>query len=297
MCIASTPLVTNSYNFLQFVPLVTPALKKDSYEIDGSLLNWRIGVVASAALAVLVATAIAAPAFIPVIAHLIIVSPVIPLLDGLIAKRAADVKAVDDFLNDPKASISTIVHISKSLNAAKLLINRDGDLNKIVDRLRLLDNAYNLPVFKLLIDNGADIKALDRYGTCYFQHCIRDSNTARLEYILKSNKIKPENFTSTQQVNFWQNLGCRKSADLLINHGFDVNSKDDEGYTALLRIVKDPFSMNYSNLSVAESIKVLLDCGANPLISVEEEGIQKNAIQMNTDPEINAIFQKLDLSV
>lgn len=90
-----------------------------------------------------------------------------------------------------------------------------------------------------------------------------------------------------------KNLGSVKAGFLLKRYGFDVNIRDNEGYTPLLRIVKKA-SGGYigRKLGIGAHVSTLLNCGAERSITVDENGIQKNAMQVNTNPAIRNILEQ-----
>jgi len=277
----------------RWLPLLTPAVKENSCEIDNSLLELRIAVVVAAALAVLV------PAMLLTIAFPMAIS-VVPLsflllgampLDTWIAERAANLKAVDEYLNNRFPSGSAAFRLRNNFKAVQLLIHRKGDVNKVDERgERLLDYCSNLDIFKLLINNGANIKGINKFGTSYFQKAIENRNPAYLEYVLKKDKAAPLDFNATEQIQFWQNLGNIGAGHLLIKHGFNVNIKDEYGYTPLLRVVEAASKL--CDVARLDLIIMLLICGADPTITInDEEGVQKNAMDI-ASPQIRKILER-----
>jgi len=94
---------------------------------------------------------------------------------------------------------------------------------------------------------------------------------------------------------FWINLGSLKSSYLLSRYGFDVNVRDNEGYTPLLRIVKDgsiKFCMDIKKLSICAHVSMLLNCGTDRSINIVEQGIEKNAMQISTSPTVQNILKQ-----
>jgi len=289
-------LPNHNVSHWRWIPLLTPAVKENSCEVDDHLLNSRITVVVKAALVVLVSTmllAIAFPTAISTMPLSFLLFGGAPLLDWWIAERATNLKAVNEYLGKAPPSKSATFLIQHNLKAAQLLIRKKGDINKVNEcRARLLEFCSNLDVFKLLIDHGADIKGLGFCGFSYFHSVVKDENPAYLEYVLKKGKAAPCDFDATEQIQFWQMLGSIRAGHLLIKHGFNVNIKDEDGYTPLLRVVQAASDVFYvARLNIQVLISTLLACGADPLITIDDEGIQKNAMDI-ANPKIRGILKR-----
>jgi|GEM_PF-1724031 len=295
----------DNFNDWRWLPLLTPAVKKNTCEIDYDLITQRvhrIHRIAMAALVILLSIMLSPIVFpmavkiIPLVRLLAItVVPLgflAPLLDPWIAGRAVGRKAVDEYLGEAPPSKSATLHIQRNLKAAELLIARNGDPNRInEDRGALLDHCSKLDVFKLLINNGADIKGVNKFGTSYFQKAVESRNPACLEYVLKQGKAAPSDFDATEQVQFWKNLGSIRAGHLLSEYGFDVNIKDKDEYTPLLRLVQAASKVYYrGNIGIQAHISTLLACGADRSITINDKGVKKNAMEI-ANPEIREILE------
>jgi hypothetical protein len=286
----------DQYSSWRWVPLLTPAVKQDSCNVDHDLLFSRIYTIAIAIIGTAGILSAVFPAAIIAIPLFPILSMGIVFLDMWIAERAANVKAVNEYLKMSYPSKSATFRIQHNFKAAQLLIDKMGDLNKINEEgLRLLEYAPDINVFELLTSHGANIKTLDKNGISYFERAVANENPAYLDSILRNSLVKPEDFNPTEQIKFWTNLGSVKAAYLLKQFGFNVNVRDNEGYTPLLRVVKDhaliPFRM-VRKLGIEAHVTTLLNCGADRSITVLEAGIEKNAMQINTDPAVRMILEQ-----
>jgi len=116
-----------------------------------------------------------------------------------IAEKAANVKAVNEYLTQAFPSQSACSRIQDNFKATRLLINKKGDVNKLDEEGHSLLGSICFPsldVFKLLVSHGIDIKGVGRYEESCFQRAVENENPAYLEFILKNNLIKTEDFDS-----------------------------------------------------------------------------------------------------
>jgi hypothetical protein len=297
-----------------WVPLVTPAVKSDACEIDRELLEVRIQKVFSFAFpigAMSIVTVLLIGTIYPVagmalslIAATAMLTPlIVEPLDRWIAEKAANVKAVGEYLSMPFPSPLATRRIQHNLSAVQLLVRTskkgevvnkiDSDgyrlLGEVVDRHRLLENQRNLNIFKLLIDHDADVTMLDRAGITYFEMIIEKRELDYLKYILESRKVTPEHFTADQQVRFWTKVNRFAIGQLLVKHGFNVNVTDSTDDTPLLKLAKQGLN--------SQTVSTLLNCGADPTITVLHKGVQKNALEVTTNEKIRHILQNIPSTV
>lgn len=212
-------------NIIKQIPLITPALKAGSCEIDRTLLNKRIRNIFLISIALVIA-AVFHPSFIFPLAALAIW--VIPALDTYRTERALDQRAVNEYLNPNHApSRLATEHIYSNIRVVKELINKKVDLNRKNDKnekILVLGNFfgieyYDLKIFKLLLKGGYDIKP-------DFYNLLKDSNFEYLEFALKENIIKVEDFSKKQQSSFLLDYAkSLKTLRLLIDHGFKIDPK------------------------------------------------------------------------
>ena len=218
-------------------------------------------------------------------------------------ERLADLKAVKEYATKPYPSESARYRINHSVNCARLLASKKEDEKKCVNKCsedgnRLLDYVNDLEIIKPLIDGGYDIKAKNKFGESFFEYALGDQREGGLEYILKNKLVTPGDFDSTEQVKIWLRLGSIKASELLKQYGFDVNVRDENRHTPLLKLVIEAPSTFYfgAGLDLGAHVTALLDCGADPLTPflVEENGkkTEKNIIQINTNSIIAEIFKK-----
>jgi hypothetical protein len=306
---APIPQSTSCWERLpSWVPLVTPAVKSDSCEVDCELLEARvtklfffyIGLSAVSLCSLFVYPA----AFIPIYLTALVSAAVlftVRLLDEWIAKRAANVKAVNEYLTMNYPSEAATQRILYHLSAAQLLVKKSkpGDINKINEVGDSLIGALpgygsKLEVFKLLVDHGADLKATNRHRVSAFKTIVEIEDPAHLEYVLKNKKVIPSDFTPDQQVTFWLNVRNSKAIHLLKYYGFNINIKDSKGYTPLLRVVQKIStydSIFWPKLGPIKYIAALLNCGADRSATVLENGVEKNAAALNTNPALRHLLE------
>lgn len=267
--------------FSRLIPLMTPAInEKNLYEEDVDLEISRIGILAISSFAILM---ISSSVVAPISFGLILLSP----LDTWRTARKVDANAVNEYLKNLYPSSSATFRIQNRIQAAQLLINKNGDVNKINEKgERLIDYCRDLDIFKLFLQHGADVIANDKYGHSYFKRAVEDENPDYLECILKSNKVSVAHFTFKQQIKFWISLGSIKAGNLLSYYGFNVNVRDRNGYTPLLKLVEEasrPFFIE-RRLGIEVHVRTLLECGADPLLTICKNNKEICASQINTNP-------------
>ncbi|ORY37857.1 ankyrin [Neocallimastix californiae] len=166
----------------------------------------------------------------------------------------------------------------------------------LVDFEFRIKNKFN--ILKLLLQHGLDIDAKDEEGKTLLLYAIEDENELIVNYLL-------ENHASIHSVN--ENIKCLKELTknkkeykdellvdfefriknkfnilkLLLQHGLDINSEDEEGKTLLLYAVEDEneFIVNYllenhaSIHSVNENIKCLKE------FTINKKGNKKESLE------------------
>lgn len=301
-------------NFLRYIPLVIPAINKTTYNVDHDLLSKRVAVIGFTALAAFVAILLAVPSPLSLSCVLLLGAGalLVAVSDGWCSKRAADALVLKDYLADAHPSENVFQCMLHNPKVAQALVDQHGDLNKATKEGKRFPDFYLLhynasentdfPFFKLLVDNGFDWKmqAYTRYpkvnmGT-YFEGVVSSRDPTYLEYLLKHGKIRVNDFTAKEQIDCWMNFGSIKAATLLVEHGFDVNVKDEQGYTPLLRLVQRASNTNLMLLDglgpmdISLRIISLLENKANPLDTVIVEGVERSVFELNTNPEIASIL-------
>jgi len=301
--------------------LPAPAVKKDSCEVDNSLLDSRFHKIFLAAMAGLlvtytVALALKSVAILQVgtfTTCLIFFTMII--LDKRRADKAVLAKAVNEYLEKPFPSPLATRLMQTNISAVKSYLNQKGNPNKVnVVGNPLLSCHCNLDIYKLLLANEANVFCVNSIGSTCFREALENSKPDYLRSILATKRVKLEDFTNDQQVEFWESVGCGASGLLLKDYGFDPNIKNKEGYTALILLVKDASRKNcrgicWKDTEIIAKITTLLTCGADPKITVkvkkeveEEQGeegvvvnkvmVDRNAIEINTNPTIRNILEQ-----
>lgn len=284
---------------ISLIPLVSPALKKDSCKLDYDLLGKRIMAVFLVCIGLTIAVPFALPCVFSAsltglliwITLPIVTICAVPLLDWHLSNVAADVKAVNEYLTQPYPSKSAAFHIQHHFSAAQLLVNKQGNLNKLTtEGEHLLGYLADPKVFKLFIQQGANIRAADQYGVSVLQRAVAEKKAVYLKHLLKTQTITPQTLSPDEQVDLWTKIGSGEAAHLLRHYGFNPNIRDHRGYTPLLEVVKRPYS-SLDRLSIGTHVTVLLQCGADKLMTVvDSDGVTKNAMQLSNDPMIQRLL-------
>ncbi|KAG4107750.1 ankyrin repeat-containing domain protein [Neocallimastix lanati (nom. inval.)] len=168
----------------------------------------------------------------------------IPLMKYFIA-YGADVNMVDDKKNVP-------LHYAiemKSEAMVSFLIEYGADVTFVdIFDTTLLSYAIQqqcLPVIHLLIEHGADVNAAVKdYNNkkhpemCMLFLAIDTSNKeiVKMVYLLETHKLDPKDLT----MNCLKDLIWRERSDhlkILVQHGFDINLKDEEGRNLLVKAI------------------------------------------------------------
>lgn len=286
---------TQSRGYCSWIPLVTPAVQQDSCGLDEDLLWSRACKVHLVAIALIVLSVVYLT---PALALCAIPFTLIPLLDQYIATKAVDVKAVNEFSHG-HPSPSATEWIRRSPNAVRLLIERDKNLNQSVNESdwggkRLIQNldrpwSQNEEVlYKTLLRNGYKLTNDD------LAKMVRNKNTTLLEFVLKNKIVTPAKDGEASMA-MWMNVGTTKAAELLRDHGFDVNAKNFEGDTALVHVIKENERNKHAD-TPDFLVRTLLEFGADPHIgSPKWEGRgrpgNRSAFDINRDPAIEKILQ------
>lgn len=222
-------------NITKYFPLLVPALKpQDSCEVEYSLLRKRV---ATVAIPIILGCLIAVSAVGSLSLLGLTLIPIIGRIDSVLTERAADHRAVDQYIGQPSISPSATLRIRTHLRAAQLLINKNGDLNRTnEDGGFLIDIGINFQVFKLLIDNGINLKCLNQHDVpAMFTAIIAKSDPGCLEYVLNNRNIGERDFTLTQRQKFLGMLGSERSFELLDQHGFFSSISDVEKQATKVR--------------------------------------------------------------
>lgn len=285
--------VNNSTNFvtpegyLKYLPLFSVAVKKDSCEPDPELALIRVIHTIAISYFSIIGIAILLTGFsakLWIAGTIVMIS--ITLLDAWRSERAANARAVNEFATLKIPSRSAMSRIQHNLGAAKLLIqNAPAAINKSGVNGTLLSYTPNLEVFKLLVDNGGDVKLSDhQYQEKYFFQLLLNDKISHLEHVLTKNHVVPNDFSNDEQVEMWRKVRSDKAGQLLLNSGFDINVKDKNGRTALEYTVY----LNRGMHQDGELIRVLLNCGADTTKAIN---IHPCALDTKMDESVKAILE------
>jgi hypothetical protein len=283
-------------NCLRYVPLLTPAVKEHSCEVDESLLIWRRRGVTLIAVAATWAGLFSSASIITSLAVPILIILGVWLLDQMRAEDGADAKAVTEYLNQPAPSSSATLRIQEGYFAARSLVSKAGPrkievLNKMNETgSGLLRDVPNLAVFQLLLEEGANAKGIDSYGP-YFQAVAAQEDPRFLQHFLRHYQPKPKDFAPNIQVNLWSDLKSLQAAELLHGCDFTPNVQNSQGRTPLMQVVITLGNFwceddGQCKFTIEEHVRVLLKYGADPTVTCEG----KTAAQMTANPAVQAIL-------
>jgi len=153
---------------------------------------------------------------------------------------------------------------NNNLEIVKLLLNAGADPNYIQETRK--GPSYN-PIIRASSGKNDDIRILQALLEAGGKADIIDRKTTVLTYSLDgkhNNKIKYllENGANPNAIGNYDNpvafskgIYHTETLSILLNHGFDPNTKDKNGFNALMRISK--------GVNMSDKIKLLLDAGTD----------------------------------
>lgn len=280
--------------FTQFIPLYSPAIRKDSYSIDDGHILIRTGIAAFASFGgLLMVESFFKLSMRYVIPWIVPCCVVLNIRDRILSKKAVHEQAVHALLNEATPSAKTYYHIANNFDAAKLLVSKlqnANDLNKVDENgYKLLSYAKNPKIFKLLVKAGADVKqkSNDVFSQTIFEEILDDPE--RLNYILETKKVTKDDFSESEQANHF--INHPNAVRTLCQHGFNVNAKNEKGYTPLLTMVDWIAKNGLSNDSTLQIIS-LMDCEADPYITVKINNEEKDAFALDEKKQVHHLLKK-----
>ena len=291
MSIFGAPISSESR--LKWIPLLSPAIKKNSCEIDRDLLTYRAQIITYVAIALVFPV-------LPLVPYYPIVIIVVPLssimgmvttliLDSWLTEKAADVKAAEEYIKLCYPSYHATYRIQNRANAAKCLALLQGNFNKRNENGEcILSSLYNFETFKTALNHGAQLTQRNARGEKILFQVTAHKDYRYLKYALENHFIQVEDLSSNDQAEIWRTIENREAAFLLKKHGFDPNTTNSQGYTALMMIVKNASrtgTSGYGNFTHVQRVSALLNCGADAtqrITNQSNEDYGKNAIELNT---------------
>lgn len=290
--------------YLPLVPLLTPAINRETYQLDDSLLGKRIKCVASVCIAATVVTLF----YCPVIALVGLLWMPIAVLDKKLSNLAIDKLAVREYLDVVNPSQKCFDRIGSNVNALRSLIEQTDNFYKCTtDGIDLFRYCRDLETFKFYVDNNFDFAREDHhiygyvgrfpdhnFNFTYLQRVVMHMDHTFLHYLVHSGRIAPENFTSEHQFRIWSSLSQVHMAPLLVQAGFNINVRSQFDPTPLQSLLlSDDILRRLSSLSFEDHVRALLDNGADPHLTVMHERREKNALELASGyPEIQAIIRE-----
>jgi ankyrin repeat protein len=278
------PLQSHLSNALHYFPLLSaPAILPDQYEINQPLILART--ISTLALTTLAAAGIfwtCPPAALFALKYPLL-SPIFIhgggtfltiFLEMQRAQAKADQDAVKELMDISSLSRQATDRICSSHSAFQLYLNLGGDLDK--------SNAHNQTLSRqifsswtsskgsqkaqqMLIDTGIDLFKPDKNGKSLFILAQEEGQSHLLNYMFSSGKIIKDikEMSDEQQVNIWKQVQTPLAIQLLYKQGFNIDVRDEEGYTPLMRWA---MSTNPKNPFYLQLVAAALNAKANPLL-------------------------------
>ena len=205
----------------------------------------------------------------------------------LLIQNGADIQARDSY-------DSTVLHFAARYSTREvvefMLKLNEISVNAIdnCNRTPLMDACFyggRLDHIKILIQNGADIKASSGNGSTVLHFASRNSNQEVLEFLLELNKISVntvDNCNQTPLMDACFDGGRLDNIQLLIQNGADIQASSGNGSTVL------HLASRNSNREVVEfflkfneiSVNVVDNCNQTPLMHACFDGGRLDNIKM-----------------
>ena len=172
-------------------------------------------------------------------------------------------------------SLQQTVHVSNSVEMAKLLIARGADINsEIYPVLNSAINQERKDLCEFLIQCGADVNAKDKWGHTPLYYAIRHDDSYFMNILIargaEVNIKHPGGYSPHYMHSGGETLlqyaaigGRTEAVKLLLEAGADIDAENDGGQTAL-HVILDlaQFKYTYHRLS-KETVELLLGRGAD----------------------------------
>lgn len=174
-----------------------------------------------------------------------------------------------------------IFYVFNDIPLAKLLIDNGANINITNKEGETpLHCIKNSEMAQFLIDNGADINIRSIYGTTPLHH----AHNVQIAKILIDNgaDVNAKNNYNRTPLHFTHNI---EIAQLLINSGSDINAKDDKNETPLHNKSYDSSIFVYD--SKIDFIKLLIDNGAD--VNIKNK-YNMTAMQLTSDNKIKELL-------
>ncbi len=214
------------------------------------------------------------------------------IFESRFAETIADTQAVDAYkaaCPDPRASF----RLGTYLSAAQLLLktDREAALRKMNQNGSTLVKIANFGVFKLLVENGAEITPE------HFMLLTANKSSEFIVAILKKTPRFIDLISKEQQVDIWCCLQSRETALLLKRYGFDANIRDEHGYTPLLKLAmfkyhRETYIGPLDGITLEQHLMALLECEADPTFGLESDGKKLLPEDLTDNPLMKTILQQ-----
>ncbi|MDX1924039.1 MAG: ankyrin repeat domain-containing protein, partial [Rickettsiaceae bacterium] len=130
----------------------------------------------------------------------------------------------------------------RNIDVAKFLIENGADIKEI-DRYgnSLLHNACNkrnIDVAKFLIENGADIKEIDRYGNSLLYNACNKRNIDVAKFLIENGAdVNERDQYGDSLLSIAVTHRNLDTARLLVESGADINERDENGHSLLHKTI------------------------------------------------------------
>lgn len=184
----------------------------------------------------------------------------------------------NDTEDDIKQKITELYEVGVDFNMAN---ERNGSMRPLMYATR-----YSSPaVVELLIDGGADVTLIDRYGHTALHLAASNGKTENLKHLIK---YGPQKNIDAQDSDLNTALclaaanGYKEMAEELIEAGADVNARSEGGWTPLHSAAKNKY---------VEVAKVLIDAGADVNAADDEcRSVLHTAVRQNCPEMVQVLI-------
>lgn len=255
--------------FFRLLPLLSPALKPNGFEVDGQLLHKRVGALFLATLAALgMAALLYSSSPLTLVAILSSVAP-IAYLDSYLSTRAAWQKAVSEFKSQlvPSAIIARQIAAYRFGERSGVDWNKlDENENRVVDYLipSSLEPSSRTP---------ATVRQMIREGMSYrikdLLKAVEKRDPSLLKAYLTGWMIRPSDLLGFDQVNLWRAAGSVDQLLFLSRWGLPINARDWYDRTIYWWVANlggDPSKFPI-RMDQEEHMRTLVRLGADPTLT------------------------------
>jgi len=218
-------------------------------------------------------------------------------MDDFITSRLAERLAVKEYLEADVPSSACINYLGKNLNGLRKLSGLTSDFYKNdINGNSILKNGFwlhNLEYFKCMVDKGFDFnRNQPNLPNWSYLTQIRDEKQ-HLQYLLNARPGCVSSISVHDQHLIWSCIATKEEGEFLKSHGFDINMINTyNGRSVLYNLITHLRIFEEDDQKDAELARILLDCGADPTLTLTYNGEEMNAIEL-ARRERPAVYQVL----